>query len=184
MSEDLKSLINRIAEEDNGAFRIFYNNYYVKVYRYASYFVKKKEIREEITSDVFSFIWLNRKRLPKIENLEGYLYTIIRNTSLSYIKEKGNDLISLEELLPDKHSNVITPEDHYVEKELSDAIQGAIDNLPERCRLIFLLAREDRLKYSEIAEKLSISEKTVNAQMVLAIKKLSNALKRILTILF
>lgn len=65
MSEDIKYLINRIAEEDNGAFRIFYNTYYVKVYRYASYFVKKKEIREEITPDVFSLIWLNRKRSLK-----------------------------------------------------------------------------------------------------------------------
>lgn len=127
---------------------------------------------------------VKQKEVPKIENFEGYLYTIIRNTSLSYIEKKGNDLISIEELLPEKHSNVITPEDYYIEKELSYAILGAMDNLPERCRLIFLLAREERLKYSEIAEKLSISEKTVNAQMVLAIKKLSNALKIILIILF
>ncbi|NJK98274.1 MAG: sigma-70 family RNA polymerase sigma factor [Bacteroidales bacterium] len=66
---------------------------------------------------------------------------------------------------------------------IENAIENAINDLPERCRLVFLLAKEESLKYREIAEILSISEKTVNAQIVTAIKKLGNSLRKYLTIL-
>ncbi len=63
-------------------------------------------------------------------------------------------------------SSDLTPEEIYINEELVLAIQSAINELPERCKLIFLMAKEEGLKYREIAEILSISEKTVNAQIV------------------
>ena len=74
-----------------------------------------------------------------------------------------------------------SPEEIQINKELNEIINSAINELPERCRLIFLMAREEGLKYREIAEVLSISEKTVNAQMVTAIKKLTASLKKYLS---
>jgi len=63
-------------------------------------------------------------------------------------------------------------------EELINVIQEAIEQLPERCKLIFLMAKEENLKYKEIAEILSISENTVNAQIVIALKKLSEKIKK------
>jgi len=66
-----------------------------------------------------------------------------------------------------------------VDKEFADSLKQAVDELPDRCRIIFMMAREEGLRYKEIADILSISEKTVNAQMVLAIKKLTKRLGNI-----
>lgn len=182
--KEVKYLINRIAEGDNEAFRIFYDRYYLNLYRYTSYFVKNTDVREEIVSDVFFNFWLNRKKNPEIKNLEGFLYTIVRNTALSYMNNKQDTVVEINEHHHEKLSDVKTPEDTIIDEELTVAIKNAIDELPERCRLIFLMAREEGLKYREIAELLSISEKTVNAQMVLAIKKLSKSLGKLLSVIF
>lgn len=181
--KDIELLLERIAESDNDAFRSFYDCYYSQIYRFSSYIVKSTETIEEIVSDVFCTIWQHRKKITQIDNFEGYLYTITKNKALYYIKQ--NNKILLTEVDPDSISNEMSvhnenPEYLAIDNEFSSAFKTAIDELPERCRLIFLMAREEGLKYKEIAEILSISEKTVNAQMVLAIKKLAKRLSHIL----
>ncbi len=184
MDKEVRYLINRIAEDDDEAFRIFYDRFYIKIYRYTSYYVKSIDIREEIVSDVFFNFWVNRKKNPSIENPEGYLYTMVKNTALSYMSNKEDTTFEINEHFQEELSDTKTPENIIIDEEIAVAIKNAIDDLPERCRLIFLMAREEGLKYREIAELLSISEKTVNAQMVLAIKKLSKRLGRLLTLFF
>jgi len=76
------------------------------------------------------------------------------------------------------------PEEIVLNEELRHEIEKSIKELPERCRLIFLMAKEEGLKYREIAEILSISEKTVNAQMVTAIKRIGETLKKYLSFFF
>lgn len=179
--KDTKLLVRNIAMGDEVAFRRFFDLYYLDVYRFSSYFVKSTQAIEEIVSDVFCVIWQNRKRIVKIENFEGYLYTITKNKALRYHKFENKTISTETDFI---HNNSLfhneTPEYLAIDKELSMALKGAVDKLPERCRLIFLMAREEKLKYKEIAQILSISEKTVNAQMVLAIKKLTKQLGNIL----
>ncbi|MDR1368720.1 MAG: RNA polymerase sigma-70 factor [Dysgonamonadaceae bacterium] len=182
-SENTKFLLRKIAAGDSDAFRSFYDYYYSQIYRFSSYFVKSPQVVEEIVSDVFCTIWQHRKKITEIDNFEGYLYTITKNRALYYLRQDNRilltdldlDLISDEILSHDEN-----PEMLVIDNEFSAAFKNAVDELPEKCRLIFLLAREEGLKYKEIAEKLSISEKTVNAQMVLAIKKLTARLGKIL----
>ena len=73
------------------------------------------------------------------------------------------------------------PEDYFISPELMLQLEAGIDSLPEKRREIFRLSREEGLKYREIAEKLDISVKTVEAQMGLALKTLR---KKIRTFLF
>lgn len=185
-NEDTESLINKIALDDNNAFRIFYDLYYLKIYKYASFLTKSSLLIEEIVSDTFCSIWLSRKKNPQIINFEGYLYTITKNRAIYYLKKENATIVDdLDEyLLPDLLIHDITPENMIIDKEISIALKEAIDELPEKCRQIFLMVREERLKYKEIADILSISEKTVNAQMVLAIKKLTKRLGNITYFLF
>lgn len=178
-----KLLLHKIATGSHDAFRSFYDHYYLQIYRFSSYFIKDALIIEEVVSDVFCSIWQHRKKIIEIDNFEGYLYTITKNKALYYLKQNNKilltetdlDLITNEILSHDEN-----PESIVIDKEFSVAFKNAIDELPEKCRLIFLMAREEGLKYREIADKLSISEKTVNAQMVLAIKKLSKQIGKIL----
>ncbi len=172
-----RKLILRISEGDSDALREFYNIYFDKVFQFASYFIKSEEISQEIVSDVFFSIWNNRKKLPGIINFESYLYTVVKNKAFDYLDKLSRKPEFAKELPLGIFSEDSDPEESLLNKELEQVINKSIEDLPDRCKLIFLMAREDGLKYRDIARILSISEKTVNAQMVTAIKKIGNALK-------
>ncbi|MDH6341373.1 RNA polymerase sigma-70 factor (family 1) [Parabacteroides sp. PFB2-12] len=181
---DTTILLERIAAGDHDSFRLFYDRYYLQVYRFASYLVDSPLLIEEIVSDVFCIIWENRKKLATIDHFEAYLYTITKNKALYYLRMENKVFLTELESVYEQLSHEETPEQLAVDEELSLSLKEAIDELPERCRLIFLMAREEGLKYREIATILSISEKTVNAQMVLAIKKLTKRLGNIVLFIF
>jgi len=68
-SDILNILIKQIAQNDAGAFAKFYDLFYIKLYRFSSYFLKSDELCQEVVSDVFLSIWQTRARLPGIENV-------------------------------------------------------------------------------------------------------------------
>lgn len=177
-------LLERMATDDNNAFRLFYDYYYFQVYRFSSYFVRSSCLIEEVVSDVFCIIWQNRKKLSQIKQFDKYLYAITRNKALYYLRREGKVVLTGLEQASNMLSNDINPEYLAIDEELTVSFKKAVEELPERCRLIFLMSREEKLKYKEIAEILCISEKTVNAQMVLAIKKLTKRLEKIVFFLF
>jgi RNA polymerase sigma-70 factor (family 1) len=180
-SDKIKQLLIRIAEGDSDAFREFYDMYYLKVYRFSGYFVKSDNLREEIVSDIFFSVWQSRKKLPDVENIEAYLYTATRNKALYYLNNAspGNN-VSLDDLPIGFTRDEETPESIIITEELKQELKKAVAELPERCKLIFLMAKEEGLRYKEIAGMLSISEKTVNAQMVIALRKIGETLRRYL----
>lgn len=169
-------LLKQIAAGDNDAFRLFYDRYYLQIYRFASYFVDSSLLIEEIVSDVFCIIWQRREKLSQIDFFERYLYTITKNKAFYYLRNESKITLTELDPLSAQFADEEDPEYLVVDKELTVSLKEAVDDLPERCRLIFMMAREEGLKYKEIAEILSISEKTVNAQMVLAIKRLTKRL--------
>lgn len=183
-SDITTKLLQQVAKDDNKAFESFYDLYFKRVARFASYFVKSDMLCQEIISDVFFAVWQNRKKLPLIQNIEAYLYTSVRNRALYYLNQSHTvGQIPVNELSIGILSDNRTPEDITLTEELQLVINNAIADLPERCRLVFLMSREEELKYKEIAEILSISEKTVNAQMVSAIKKIGQALQKYMSII-
>lgn len=174
----LEVLLRKISQGSLDAFRIFYDNYYSLINRFTSYFISSNESREEIVSDVFLSIWQNQKKLIDIKNFNSFLYTMIHNRSIDYIK-KNKDTVSIDTITLGIKSEDHSPEEQLTNKELNQRIQLAVESLPERSKLIFLMAKEEGLKYKDIAKILDISEKTVNAQMVIALKKLRDALSDI-----
>lgn len=140
-------------------------------------FLKNREIAEEIVSDVYVNIWNNRGQLECILNLKSYLFISVRNGCLSHLRKVKNDkIISLDSVSEFQFIHVAGPEDAYIEKETIEQIYAAIETLPCKCKLAFTLAKINGLKYSEIAEVLGISEKTVNNHLVLAVKKITELL--------
>lgn len=181
-SEIIQHLLSKLKDNDENAFRKLYDIFFPKITRYSEYFLKSAHQSEDIVSDVFLELWKNRKKLSGVNNLEGYIYTITKNKAIQSINQDKKRKYSSYDL--DHFTFLIdhvSPEEIQIQKELEITINEAINELPKRCRLIFLMAREDGLKYREIAEKLSISEKTVNAQMVTAIKKLTEYLIKYLS---
>jgi len=176
-------LLRRISEGDQQAFRLFFDSQYPRVNRFVSYLINSRELKEEVISDVFFTVWQQREKLGEIENFNAFLFTIARNKSLDCLKRSLHTR-SIDEIPLGIASLDHSPEDRLIHRELYEEISSAIDALPEKCKLVFLMAKEQGLKYREIAEVLKISEKTVNAQMVIALKKLNAALQKYMKSLF
>jgi RNA polymerase sigma factor (sigma-70 family) len=106
-----------------------------------------------------------------------YLYTSVRNNSLRKLQQNKKviffslDEVQVEFASPDENAEAV-----LLTHELSNKIDSAIDQLPERCKLIFKLAKEDKLKYREIALLLNISIKTIDNQLATALKKIAAVL--------
>lgn len=167
---------------DEIAFRRLFDIYSPGLLRFSYSILKKKELAEEVVSDVFFKVWVHRSRLPEIENFKAYLFTSSRNTALNYLdKEKRNRAIQLEDIEVPLQLDEICPESELISKELREAIAKAIDHLPERCKLIYSLAKIEQLKYKEIAKILDISVKTIDHQLTIAIKKIGEEIKRYLS---
>ncbi|MCC8197725.1 MAG: RNA polymerase sigma-70 factor [Tannerellaceae bacterium] len=177
---DIEQLLLSVAGDSRGAFDLFYHLYYEQVFRFAYYFLQDKESCREVVVNVFFSLWQSRIKLKDIINLETYLYVITRNESHRYLKKKSfSSTVSLQEVpLAVEKSTVNSPEDQIVTKELMAILKQAIHNLPEKCRIIFLMAREEGLKPKQIADILSIKESTVRVQMKIAIEKLVEEIKK------
>lgn len=179
-SSIILSLLVDIAEGDTGAFSRFYDLFYPSIYKFSRYFTKSEELCKEIVSDVFYNLWQSRKNLKHIDNIENYIFIVTKNQAIKYHTNKTKHQYEPVETLPGEFFiETSTPENALMNKELGEVLTKAINELPERCKLIFLLAREQNLKHKEIAEILSISEHTVHAQLTIASKKIAEILENI-----
>jgi RNA polymerase sigma-70 factor (ECF subfamily) len=176
---ETKELLHLLSNDERGSFDMFYHLYYEQVFRFAFYFLRDKEACSEVVTDVFFAVWQSRKRLKYIGNIETYLYVMVRNESIRFLK-KNNDssFISLEQIpIHLEQSFEISPVEEIENKEIEQLLTKVIHGLPEKCRIIFLMVREEGLKPKQIAEILSIKESTVRVQMKIAIEKIVDAIK-------
>lgn len=147
-------------------FSDLYLTYYSKLVRFAKEFVQHEEDAENITQDVFTDLWEKRDFITHIDNMNAYLFRLVRNRCLDYLRHKVFEQRYMESLQLSCEEEAV--EDHDTEI----LIRAAINSLPQRCRDIFLLSRVEGLKYREISEHLGISVNTVECQMGIALKKL------------
>jgi RNA polymerase sigma-70 factor (ECF subfamily) len=174
----MQLLLQKIQEyDDQQAFKQFYQLLFFKLYQFAYSFVHSKENAEEVVNDVFLNFWQKRKTIDSINNINVYLYVAVKNASLNYLRKNNHILpASLDELTVHHLHLVPSPESLLITRELQSQIFEAIEQLPPRCKIIFKLIKEDRLSYKEVASILEISVKTVDAQLYIALQKLSRIL--------
>lgn len=176
--DEIKKLQLKIAENnDSHAFSQLFMAQFHNLQKFANSIIKNQELAEEIVSDVFIKIWQNRANLVKIDNFKLYLYISTKNTALNYLSRHfRKKTLSLDEISLNIPGVSINPENLMITNEAVKKIDFAIHNLPLRCRLIFKLAKEDGLKYNDIAKLLNISVNTIDNQMAIALKKISKAI--------
>jgi RNA polymerase sigma-70 factor (family 1) len=175
--ENARYLFRRLADVDNqSALWELHAQFFHPLYRLIYSTVHHKEVAEELTNDVFIQIWQSRKKLDIIENPEVYLFVCAKNKAFAYLKSIKASVISIDDIQPFDLQIERTPEDMLISSEMVARIKAAIRQLPPKCQLVFLLVKENNLKYREVAEILGLSVKTVEAQMSIALKKLSQSI--------
>jgi len=175
---DIKELQQRIADyEDVAAYKKLFFLFFLPLKSFSFSILKSKEIAEETVSDVFVEIWAKRKQLLEIEDLKIYLYVCVRNASLRRLQQmQKTNVLSLDDLSVEFASTDPNAETFLITSELAKRIDHAIESLPQQCKIIFKLAKEDRLKYKAIAQILNISVKTIDNQLATALKKIASVL--------
>ncbi|MCE5345247.1 MAG: RNA polymerase sigma-70 factor [Bacteroidales bacterium] len=164
-------IIRRIRKGDVKEYESLFRSSYVSLVKYARTLIKDHDTAEEIVQELFFRLWQSRENLKIDTSLNGYLFRSVHNRCLHYIEHNKVVLRHAEEMLIQQPENQETPLDILRYKELQAKIAGVLERLPDRCGRIFCMNRFEGLKYNEIAEKLSVSIKTVESNMGKALKE-------------
>lgn len=148
----------------------------------------KNEDAEEVLQDAFMKIWDNIDQIDVDKNVTGYLFRVTRNTCLDFLRSKRHTLALQTNSLQQKnllnfHALTNNTASTIIENELIDLINASIDQLPEKCRLVFIQSRFEGKKHKQISSELDISTKTVENHITKAIRHLRQSLNDYLTFL-
>lgn len=175
--DNIVELQRRISQyDDEIAYKDIFFTFYKALVRFSMTFVEERETAEEVVSDVMMKMWEKRKTLSSIENLRVYLYISTKNTSLNYLSKKRLQVVSLDNLTIDFPSPALNPEQLMITAEMVRRINNAVNSLPPRCKLVFRLVKEDGLPYRDVAQILNVSIKTIDNQLAIALRKISEAI--------
>lgn len=173
-----KNKFNRFKDElSQESFADFFDFYFTRLIHFSITIIKSEILAEEIVLDVFLKLWQQQRILDKINNIETYLFIAVRNKSINALKKEQQFHF---DLLDDCHIQLAdyksTVENSLIEKEMLQALNEAVRQLPAKCKIIFKLIREDGLNRNEVAQVLNISVKTVDNQVAIAVKKIAEHL--------
>lgn len=172
-------LAQLLRQGERYAFDEIYHRYWKLLYRKAYYLLSEQEVCEDLIQDIFAYLWLKREK-HQIENLSAYLNAILK-FKIASIFRKVKVVSKYLQQLPEQDKSP----DPVLEIELRNLqtiISDFTSNLPERCQMIFKLSRFEGLSNKAIAEKMQVSEKTVENQISIALKKLRLSLDRLNTL--
>ena len=182
-----QQLINGIKQGDVPAFEELYRQYYVFLCLIARHIVRNPSDAEEIVSDVFVKLWNIREKIEITTSIKAYLVKAVHNTSINFL-DQSKISNKLTDSLNNSDYKLLAWDSDYplgqlYEKEIMNILDHGINTLPDACRQIFILSRNENMKYSDIATKLGISINTVKTQMKIAFSRLRETLKDYLMIL-
>lgn len=178
-NEEIKDLLVAIAyHNDQSAYRTLFIQLHGKLKQFSFSIVRSEEEAEDIVSELFVLIIQRKEQLCQLESPLYYFYSTVRNMSLNLLKkQKRRAGLSMDEWQIQLNSIYFRPDLLMITEEMVSKIKMAINSLPNRCRLIFKLIKEDGLKYKEVAELLDISIKTVEAQMAIAMRRMAQSMQ-------
>lgn len=172
-----------IEKLDKKSFEILFKQYFSVLCQFARKYVRDLDTSKEIVHDCFVSFWDKRESIDLSKPVKTYLFTSVHNRCLNYIRnnKKFDQNVENFELLDLSHHHVAS--DSLVEQEVSSQIHNAIESLPEKCKEIFKMSRFEDMKYKDIAEKLNLSVKTVEAQMSKALQVMRTSLSEFISVL-
>lgn len=172
-SSVIGQVIRQVSAGDRSAFRILFNAYYSRVYRFAERILKDSLYADEVAQAVFVGLWRKREMLDPDRNFENYLYVLSRHAVTDFMRlnrrarlAEGLEAVTDTGLSGDSTDAVA--EYHLVQSQIDKIVEG----MPEQRRKVYCMSRNDGLSNDEIAERLQISKRTVERHLNLALNTL------------
>jgi RNA polymerase sigma-70 factor (ECF subfamily) len=173
-------LVRLLIEDDAAAFTEIYNRYWEKLLAIGYYHTKEKGTAEDIVHDVMMSLWSRRNEL-EVQSLNAYLSTAVKfSVFKAFARNKRQQAVEAELNLADK----TTIEEKLEAKFMEEFLRGAVEQLPEKARIIFQYSRSEHLPVQLIAQKLNLSPKAVEYHMTKALRVLREKFQKIKFIFF
>ncbi len=182
MEKDQTRFIQGLKAGNQQVFKEIFDKYYEPLTKYCYLRMNSSEEAEELVQDIFVKLWQKRDSLTINTSLRAYLYRIALNRIINYqdhlrVRREHETHVKLNS--PESQN----PGDALQAAEIQFLVQEVISIMPEKRRIVYELSRRDGLKYAEIAEKLNVSVKTVEAHLSKALEQLRQQLKDYLPVL-
>lgn len=178
------TLIESLRNGDESAYTYLIDTYHHKLCVYANSLVKNIYSAEDIVQNVFIKVWEQRARLKSDHAIKSFLYKLVYNEFIDLYR-KNQSLFSLEKSYYEALNGIIQEEDPESFQRVINAVNKEIQNLPPKCKEVFILSKKEGLTNIEIAEHLDVSIKTVEAQITKAFSLLRSSLEeKIKSVLF
>ncbi|HEY3390049.1 MAG TPA: RNA polymerase sigma-70 factor [Prolixibacteraceae bacterium] len=177
----LDKLLPFLRQGEKMAFEEIYTDFFGVMYHLSLQYLHDEKASEEIVQDTFMKLWEIRESLNEQFNIRNFLYTITKNSCLNYLRNQKiayRHQENIKYLETQFNYAALEKLGNYIEfEELRSKIDGVIAALPDDLRETFMLSRIEELHYKEIAEKLAVSIKTVEARITKALRILRLELK-------
>jgi RNA polymerase sigma-70 factor (ECF subfamily) len=167
-----EALVQGLREGDEKSFKFIFDQYYRPLTVFALKYLDDIEDAKEIVQDLFVRLWSKHEELDIRFSLKMYLYQSVRNACFNFLESNKVAQRRMREYHTPLSSNDNALE-YMMAAEQEEMLMRAIDKLPEKCRAIFVLSRINKLSNQAIATQLNISIKTVEGQISIALKRLS-----------
>lgn len=165
-------------EGDRCAFEYYFNEFYNSIVGFGMQFIGDKDKAKSIAQDAFIKLWENKEKVQKINGIRSFLYTSVKTDSLNLIRHnkvvRKYESKKLQERENGLHTEILNSMnfDAVTFSELESLIEKSIEELPDKCKLVFVKKRFENKKNKEIANELGITLKAVEANITRATKYL------------
>lgn len=171
-------ILNELRNGNSRAFDYVFNEYHALLTRFAFSFVKDQDQADNLVQEVLIKLWEKRESLTNIDNLGAYLMTMVRNQSIDLIRKEKASYKIFQNLHPEESGN--TTEEQISKNEFEEKLLQSLLKLPERCRMAFEMSRFDGISNKDIAQKMEITVKGVEALIGRSLKLLRTELEEFL----
>ncbi len=171
-----RDLLKQLTESNESAYATVFRTWYAPLVRFLDAMLRQRDEAEEVAQEVMLELWEHRTTIDPERPVQAWLFRSARNRALNVLRHRNVRAVAAPGIA--RMSSAPAPSDSAAsEHEMQAALHEALADLPPRCREVFTLSRANGLKNAEIAEKLGVSVKAVEAQMARAFRALRERMR-------